>query len=87
MKAAANPTLRLAASDWRISPVFHDNSYHLSVKPSSGNAATVESLNEKITSRTVGRYRKTRKKAKNSVSRRLPFGEIRTKVEESRAAI
>ena len=65
-------TLRLFISAARISWSENAARYHFIVRPASGNAATVESLNENTISSTVGTYRKIRKTTKNVVSARLP---------------
>ncbi len=66
-------TLRLFISAARISWLPNAWWYHFVVRPASGNAATVESLNEKMISSAVGTYRKIRNATKNAVSARLPL--------------
>ena len=71
--AQALATLRLFSSAVRICGSVNASRYQSSVSPASGNAATVDSLNEKMISSTVGTYRKIRNTTKNTVSARRPL--------------
>src|SRR6185437_16172986 len=64
----------------RISELARKSRYQLSVKPESGNVGTADLLNEKISRITIGAYRKTTTRAKNTRRSRAPFFESATSI-------
>ncbi len=62
------------------SELVTNSRYQWSVNPLSGNDGTSELLNEKIRRITIGAYRKTTTKAKNTLSARAPFFESATSI-------
>ena len=68
-------TTALRWSAWSSAGFSRSRSYQRVVNPASGNEVS-PSLKEKIASSTIGRYRKTTRKAKNNRSRRRPPFEV-----------
>ena len=54
-----NPRITLLRVAFRSSVASHRAEYHLSVSPLSGKTISTESLKEKTTRSTMGRYRKS----------------------------